>query len=113
MGVGVIYLNPIFDAYSNHKYDTADYMNIDPMFGTNEKFTALCDEAEKLGIRELFSTAYSAIQALTAYILTSMAIMVIIPEHTKNPQSQYKEWYQFTNYPNYESWWGCAVTCPT
>ena len=36
LGVGVIYLNPIFDAYSNHKYDTADYMNIDPMFGTNE-----------------------------------------------------------------------------
>jgi glycosidase len=33
LGVGCIYLSPIFEAYSNHKYDTGDYMKIDAMFG--------------------------------------------------------------------------------
>ena len=36
MGAGIIYLNPIFEAHSNHRYNTADYMKIDPMLGTEE-----------------------------------------------------------------------------
>ena len=107
LGVGVIYLNPIFDAYSNHKYDTADYMNIDPMFGTNEKFTALCDEAEKLGIRVILDGVFSHTGADSIYF-NKYGNYVNNTGAYKNPHSQYKEWYQFTNYPNYESWWGCS-----
>ena len=42
LGVTVLYLNPIFDAQSNHKYDTGDYTHVDPTFGTNEDFVRLC-----------------------------------------------------------------------
>ena len=45
LGVNCIYLSPIFDAYSNHKYDTADYMSIDSMFGDEEILKELIDKA--------------------------------------------------------------------
>ncbi len=50
MGVTTIYLNPIFEAQSNHRYDTADYLTIDPMLGTEEDFRRLAQDADKLGI---------------------------------------------------------------
>ena len=50
LGVGILYLNPIFMAFSNHRYDTADYKRPDPMLGTEEDFRALCDEAHRRSI---------------------------------------------------------------
>lgn len=50
MGVTTIYLNPIFEAQSNHRYDTADYLTIDPMLGTEEDFRRLAQDADELGI---------------------------------------------------------------
>ncbi|MDO5310896.1 MAG: alpha-amylase family glycosyl hydrolase [Clostridia bacterium] len=67
LGVGVIYLNPIFEAYSNHKYDTANYKRIDPMFGTEEDFSRLCKEAEKLGIRIILDGVFSHTGADSIY----------------------------------------------
>jgi glycosidase len=49
LGITVIYINPIFRAPSNHKYDTADYMTIDPAFGTIDTFKTLVAEAKKRG----------------------------------------------------------------
>ena len=51
LGANTIYMTPVFSAVSNHKYDTADYRNIDPHFGSNQDFTRLCNEAAKRGIR--------------------------------------------------------------
>ena len=48
LGVEIIYLCPIFEAYSNHKYDTGNYMRVDMMFGGDEAFDALI----KKGIQE-------------------------------------------------------------
>ena len=56
LGVTVIYLNPIVEARSNHRYDTSDYMKVDPVLGTNEDFIKLCSEAEELGM--IFSYLY-------------------------------------------------------
>ena len=50
MGVTAIYLNPIFEAQSNHRYDTGDYLRIDPMLGTEEDFCCLATSARELGI---------------------------------------------------------------
>ncbi len=50
MGITAIYLNPIFEAASNHRYDTADYLKIDPMLGTEDDFRELCEEAGTRGI---------------------------------------------------------------
>ncbi|MCL2513136.1 MAG: alpha-amylase family glycosyl hydrolase, partial [Oscillospiraceae bacterium] len=49
-GVTCIYLNPIFEAHSNHRYDTADYMKPDGLLGSPEDFKRLCEEAHAAGI---------------------------------------------------------------
>ena len=59
LGVTCIYLNPIFEAHANHRYNTADYLKADPLLGTNEEFSALCAAAAKEGIRSIL-TAWSA-----------------------------------------------------
>ncbi|HEX5682393.1 MAG TPA: alpha-amylase family glycosyl hydrolase [Ideonella sp.] len=51
LGANAIYMTPIFKAASNHKYDTADYHQVDPAFGNNADFERLCREAAKRGIR--------------------------------------------------------------
>ena len=50
LGVTVLYLNPIFESASNHRYNTADYLRIDPMLGTEEDFRRLCREAKQLSL---------------------------------------------------------------
>ena len=47
MGVDYLYLNPIFEAHSNHRYNTADYLNVDPLLGTNEDFETLPEVNEE------------------------------------------------------------------
>lgn len=42
LSVSTLYLNPIFEAASNHRYDTCDYCKIDPMLGTEKDFRLLC-----------------------------------------------------------------------
>ena len=59
MGVDYLYLNPIFEAHSNHRYNTADYLNVDPLLGTNEDFVALCAEAKKYGIGIVLDGVFS------------------------------------------------------
>ncbi len=51
MGVSIIYLNPIFNSGYNSKYDTGDYLSIDPMFGTNDEFARLASELQKRNMR--------------------------------------------------------------
>ncbi len=104
LSVGAIYLNPIFEAYSNHRYDTADYKRIDPLLGTEEDFTALCEEAHRLGIKIILDGVFSHTGADSRYF------------DKKNrygggayhdPGSPYRDWYQFKDYPHtYTSWWG-------
>lgn len=57
LGINTIYFNPIFQAPSNHKYDTSDYLKIDEAFGTNELFKDLVDKAKEKGIRIILDTS--------------------------------------------------------
>lgn len=107
LGVGVLYLNPIFDAYSNHKYDTADYKTIDPMFGTEADFSALCAEAEKLGIRIILDGVFSHTGADSIYF-NKYGNYGENQGAYRDGNSPYHSWYQFTGFPNYQSWWGCS-----
>ena len=59
LGVSVLYLNPIFAARSNHRYDTSDYFRIDPMLGTEKDFRDLCSKAGKLGMRIILDGVFS------------------------------------------------------
>ncbi|MDO4436624.1 MAG: 4-alpha-glucanotransferase [Coriobacteriaceae bacterium] len=59
MGITAIYLNPIFEAQSNHRYDTGDYLTIDPMLGTEEDFRRLAAEARDMGISIILDGAFN------------------------------------------------------
>ena len=103
LGVGALYLNPIFMAFSSHRYDTADYKRIDPMLGTDEDFKTLCDEAHKLGIKIILDGVFSHTGSNSVYfddknIFGNGAV--------SNPNSPYRKWYLFHDYPTeYTSWW--------
>ena len=51
LGVSGIYLNPIFQSASNHRYHTHDYYKVDPLLGGDEAFDALLDACKERGIR--------------------------------------------------------------
>lgn len=108
LGVGVIYLSPIFKAYSNHKYDTGNYLKIDEMFGGEDAFESLLRKARELDIRiildgvfnhtgddSLYFDKYEKYGGTGAY---------------SNPDSVFKNWYKFRKYPReYETWWGIEI----
>lgn len=108
LSVTAIYLNPVFEAASNHRYDTSDYMNVDPVLGTKEDFRALTEEAEKYGIRiildgvfnhtgdnSVYFNKYGNYPSLGAY---------------QSTDSPYYTWYTFRKFPDeYNSWWGIDI----
>ncbi|MBE7012360.1 MAG: glycoside hydrolase family 13 protein [Ruminococcaceae bacterium] len=107
LGISVIYLNPIFDAYSNHKYDTANYSEIDPMFGTEEDFINLCKEAEKLGIRIILDGVFSHTGSDSIYF-NKYGNYGENQGAYRDKNSPYRKWYKMSDDGSYESWWGCT-----
>lgn len=104
LGVNILYLNPIFMAFSNHRYDTADYKRPDPMLGTEEDFRDLCDEAHRRGMRVILDGVYSHTGSNSVYF---DANRVFGNGAVSNPNSPYRNWYRFSRYPDqYEAWWG-------
>jgi glycosidase len=67
LGANAIYMTPVFKAASNHKYDTADYHQIDPAFGTNADFKRLTREAAKRGIRIIPDASLNHVGADSRY----------------------------------------------
>ena len=59
LGITGIYLNPIMEAESNHKYDTTDYTKIDPAFGDEKEFESLVKEAHENGIRVMVDAVFN------------------------------------------------------
>ncbi len=104
LGVNILYLNPIFMAFSNHRYDTADYKRPDPMLGTEEDFRELCNEAHRRGMRVILDGVYSHTGSNSVYF---DADRVFGNGAVSNPDSPYRNWYRFSSYPDqYEAWWG-------
>lgn len=105
LGVSIIYLNPIFKSSSCHKYDTADYEEIDEMFGTTETFQMLCKEAAKVGIRIILDGVFSHTGADSKYFNKFNNYEEL--GAFQSPESKYYKWFNFIEYPNkYECWWG-------
>lgn len=59
LGINSIYLTPIFQSPSNHKYDTIDYEEVDAMFGTNRDLKELVESAHKRGIKILLDAVFN------------------------------------------------------
>ena len=106
LGVTCIYLNPIFEAHANHRYNTADYLKADPLLGTNEDFAALCKEASRQGIRIILDGVFSHTGSDSRYFNREGRYG---PGGAyRDRHSPYRSWYDFdSGYAcGYRSWWG-------
>ncbi len=105
MGIGGIYLNPIFKARSNHKYDTGDFLKIDEMFGDEEIFKTLISEAEKRGMKIVLDGVFNHVGDDSIYFNAYGNYDELGAAQSKD--SKYYEWFNFKDYPtDYECWWG-------
>jgi len=105
LGVDTIYFCPIFEAPENHRYGTGDYETIDPMLGTNADFTALCDEAHRLGIRIMLDGVFNHTAFVSRYFNGDGSYPSL--GAAQSPESPYYSWFRFDHWPDkYESWWG-------
>ena len=105
LGVTLLYLNPIFEAATNHRYDTADYFAVDPVFGTEEDLRALLQAAKERGIRVMLDGVFNHTGADSRYFdaygnYGGGAV-------SAGEKSPYWSWYSFTRFPDeYDAWWG-------
>ncbi|WP_089609364.1 bifunctional glycogen debranching protein GlgX/4-alpha-glucanotransferase [Dehalobacterium formicoaceticum] len=104
LGVSIIYFNPIFEAASNHKYDTADYLKIDGMFGDEEIFRRLVEEAGKRGIAIILDGVFSHTGANSIYF--DKCGYFNQEGAFQSPDSPYASWYNISEDEAYECWWG-------
>lgn len=105
LGVETIYFNPIFEAAENHRYGTADYSRVDPMLGTNEDFTHLCDQAHKRGMRVMLDGVFNHTGFVSRYFNGDGFYPGVGASQSED--SPYRPWFNFRKWPNdYESWWG-------
>lgn len=105
LGVTCLYLNPIFEAHSNHRYDTADYSRIDPLLGDEEDLRCLAREASRRGIRVMLDGVFSHTGADSLYFNREGRYGAT--GAYQSPTSPYFGWYRFRAWPrDYASWWG-------
>ncbi|MBE6908084.1 MAG: glycoside hydrolase family 13 protein [Ruminococcaceae bacterium] len=105
LGVTTLYFNPIFEAASNHRYDTADYRHIDPLLGTEEDFKTLCAEAKKFGIRVILDGVFNHTGSNSVYFNAKGFYPGVGAAQSED--SPYASWYHFSKFPDeYDAWWG-------
>jgi cyclomaltodextrinase / maltogenic alpha-amylase / neopullulanase len=105
LGCNTLYLNPIFESNTNHKYHTKDYFKIDPHFGTESVFKNFVAECHTRGIRVILDAVFN-------HTGTDFFAFQDIVKNENN--SKYLHWYDVHSFPvqlppakpNYEAWWG-------
>ena len=111
LGTTILYLNPISKSFSSHRYDTGDYKKVDPMLGTEEDFTALCEAAHAHGMKVVLDGVYSHTGSDSLYFNKNGTFEGVGAYQSK--ESPYHSWFQFYQWPDsYKSWWD-FVTLPT
>ena len=104
-GVTTLYLNPIFESASNHRYNTANYLKIDPMLGTEEDFRRLCHQAHTLGMRVILDGVFNHTGSQSLYFNADGFYPTLGAAQSQD--SPYFDWYSFHPWPtDYDSWWG-------
>jgi len=120
LGVTAIYFNPIFDAASNHAYDTQDYTRIDPSFGTEKDWENLVRHAEQRGIRIILDGVFNHVSSDSPLFDRYGRYATV--GACESPASPYRGWFTFTDVSpgtgpctgsdgtsraaRYESWFG-------
>ena len=99
-GVSILYLNPIFESVSNHKYDTGDYKKVDAQFGGDAGLERLRAATEAVGIRLILDGVFSHTGSDSLYFQDAI----------RSKESPYYPWYSFSEYPKkYDCWWGVTT----
>jgi len=103
LGISSIFFNPIFKGPSNHRYETTDYFQIDPVFGTNAEFMKLTKDLHKLGIKTILDGVFNH---------TSTAFAPFADVVKNGADSKFVNWYTFNSFPvhignppNYVAWY--------
>jgi glycosidase len=103
LSVTELYLNPIFEAHSNHRYNTSDYTKIDFLLGAERDFALLCEKAHRLGIKLLLDGVFNHTGSDSVYFNTRRRYP---GPPASDPASPYHDWYTFGDYPcGYRTWW--------
>ena len=111
LGVTKVYLNPIFEAKSNHRYDTGNYLKFDELLGTDQDFENLINSAQELGISFIIDGVFNHTGDDSIYFNKYGSYDEIGAYNSKD--SKYYSWFIFNKHPdNYLSWWGID-TLPT
>lgn len=106
LGVGIIYLSPIFKAYSNHRYDTGDYLKVDELLGTEDDFKRLLDAVHEKGMKIILDGVFNHSGADSLYFNKFGTYDSLGAYQSKS--SPYYDWYYFKKFPDeYACWWGC------
>ncbi|WP_127531502.1 alpha-glycosidase [Paenibacillus kobensis] len=90
LGITAIYFNPLFAAPTNHKYDTSDYMKVDPQFGTNELLKQLVDECHARGIRVLLDAVFNH---------SGRTFAPFVDVVNNGASSRYADWFHVREWP--------------
>jgi cyclomaltodextrinase len=97
LGANTLYLTPVFKAASNHKYDTGDYRNIDPHFGSNADYTRLTTEAARRGMRVIADASFNHTGSDSIYFdrYANYTGRGAFRNARIDPASPYADWYLF------------------
>ncbi len=90
LGINIIYLTPIFESSSNHKYNIKDYYKIDPYFGDIDKAKELVEKAHNLGMKIIFDGVFNH---------TGHDFYAFKDVYEKGEASPYKDWYFIDSFP--------------
>jgi glycosidase len=90
LGINGIYFTPIFKSPSNHKYDTIDYFEIDPQFGTKEDLKRLVKECHKRGIKIMLDAVFNH----SGYYFAPFQDVL-----EKGQDSEYANWFYPHSFP--------------
>lgn len=90
LGINAVYFNPLFEATTNHKYDTADYMKVDPHFGTLEKLKELVELCHARGIKVMLDCVFNH---------CGKTFPPFVDAVEKGEASQYKDWFHVREWP--------------
>ncbi|MCR4766745.1 MAG: glycoside hydrolase family 13 protein [Saccharofermentans sp.] len=112
LGINVLYLNPIFEARSSHRYDTADYLNVDPILGGTAAFMSLQNACREKGIKIILDGVFSHTGADSKYFnkFDRYDGVGAYKAFNEGEESRYRSWYNFFRNADgsvgYDSWWG-------
>ncbi|MBQ1229743.1 MAG: glycoside hydrolase family 13 protein [Clostridia bacterium] len=108
LGVTVLYLSPIFEAYSNHRYDTGDYEKVDALLGGEEAFACLVREAHARGMKILLDGVFNHTGDDSRYFNRRGRYSELGAYQSAG--SPYADWYSFRARPEeYDAWWGIKI----